>query len=312
MKEGLMMFFGSIVAVVTPFKQGKIDFEAFVKILENLIQSGSHAIVVGGSTGEGSLLSFEERKELLALAIYTASGRVPIISGCSTMSTSESINIVDQAEILGCSAALVTPPAYVRPTQRGVIDHFKALYAHTTLPLIIYNNPTRIGMDISVETVLELAKIPTVVAIKDSHPDVSRLSVLRQKIKSMCDQNELPQTKPFSLLSGDSPYFAAALAMGADGCVSITANACPELSVKLYDAWKAGDQKTFEEIRDKLVPVDELMCAEVNPTPIKYIMHKLGFCENEVRLPLHPISKELELRIDRVLSFSKEALSKAA
>lgn len=306
------MFFGSIVAVVTPFKQGKIDFSAFTKIIEHLIQGGSHGIVVGGTTGEGSLISGEEREALLKSAIHTSSGRISIIAGCSAISTHESVNLVDQAERLGCTGALVTPTAYIRPTQSGIVAHFKEIYAHTTLPIIVYNNPTRIGADITIDTVLELAQIPTIVALKDSHPDLSRLMILRRKLKDMRECGKLPQTKLFSLLSGDSPFFAAALATGANGCVSITANAFPHLSAQLYNAWASKDIQKFEEIRDILNPMDEMVCLEVNPTPIKYMMHKLGFCENEVRLPLHPVSKESEMKIDQAFLTMKGALQNAA
>ena len=295
------MFFGSIVAAITPFKQGKIDFYAFGRVIEHLIQGGSHGILVGGTTGEGTLLSFAEREELLKVAIHTASGRVPIIAGCSAASTYESLNLVDQAELMGCSAALVTAPCYVKPTQMGIIQHFNHIYAHTTLPIIIYNNPGRIAVDISVETVLELAKIPTVVALKDSHPDLTRIFRVKSAIEWLRQKGTLPKTKPFSILSGDSPFFAASLALGADGCISVTANAYPALSAKLYHTWKQREIEAFESIRDQLSPLDDLICVEVNPTPIKYMMYKLGLCENEFRLPLLPIARGSEVLIDEAM-----------
>lgn len=306
------MFFGSIVAAITPFKQGKIDLSAFQKVIEHLIQGGSHGIVVAGSTGEGTLLSFEEREELLHTAIHTSSGRVPIIAGCSAASTRESLNLVDQAELLGCSAVLVTPPCYVKPTQKGVIEHYKHIYAHTTIPIIVYNHPGRTGTDITPETIFELAKIPTVVGLKDSHPDLTRVLKFKNGIESLKKQGQLPETKPFSLLIGDSPFFAPYLTLGGDGCISVTANAYPKLSSMLYKAWLEKDMVTFEKIRDQLAPFDDLIGIEVNPTPIKYMMHKLGLCENEFRLPLLPISKSSEQLIDVEMAKLAEQFKVAA
>ena len=295
------MFFGSIVAIITPFKQGHIDFSSYERIFESLIHGKSHGILVGGTTGEGTLISEEEREALLSLSIRLAAGRIPVLAGCSSASTRETLNLVDQAERLGCSGALVIPPCYMKPTQEGILAHFKEIYAHTTIPLIVYNNPARVGVDISIHTLLEIAKIPTVVSIKDCNTDLSRVPLLRQGIQDLRDRGHIPITKPLSLLCGDSPIFAGHLAMGGDGCISVTANAAPDLSTQLYEAWITKDRETFTRIRDLLLPLDNLLHLGTNPIAIKAMMSRLGWCANELRLPLLPLGEKGQREIEKVL-----------
>ena len=306
------MFLGSIVAVITPFNQGKIDFPAFIKIIGHLIEKGSDALVIAGSTGEGTSLTLDERRDLIKVAIQTAAGRVPIIAGCSAPSTHACIELITQAELLGCSAVLVVPPFYVKPTQSGIVKHFQALYDHTHIPVLVYTNPGRVVVDITIDTMMTLAKIPTIVGVKDSHPDISRIAQIKLGVKALRDAGEIPQTKPFSVLSGDSINFAAALAMGADGCISVTANAYPDLSHALYTAWVKKDMVAFEKARNTLIPLDAAFMVEANPIPIKYAMHKLGFCENLLRLPLTPVTKASEAMIDNAMGNVSQNQAKAA
>lgn|GEM_PF-325632 len=306
------MFSGSIVAAITPFNKGKVDIAAFIEILEHLITKASGAIVVAGSTGEGTALTSSEREELLKTAVKVSAGRVPIIAGCSALSTQDSIELITQSELAGCSAVLVIPPAYVKPTQAGIIQHFQTIYDHTHIPVLVYTNPGRTGVDITVETMLELAKIPTVVGVKDSHPDIARIAQIRLGVESLKASGKIPATKPFSILSGDSITFAAALVMGADGCISITANPYPDLSAALYSAWTKQDLPEFFKIRDMLIPMDAALICESNPIPVKYAMHKLGFCQNELRLPLLPATKASEVLIDKAITTLSPLQSKAA
>ncbi len=303
------MFFGSIVASVTPFLQGEVDLPAFKKMIQYQLNGKTHGIVVAGSTGEGSMLTMNERENLIKIALQNASAFVPIIAGCSAGSTHESLALLRQAEDLGCSAALVIPPYYVRPNPEGIVEHFKKLAEHTSIPIILYNNPSRVGVDLSVDLILELARIPSIVAVKDSHPDLSRLAYLRLGIDSLKQKKKIPHTKPFSILVGDSSSFAPALALGADGCISVTANALPQQSYELYYAWKDQDQEKFAMLRDQLLLLDKALSHDTNPIPIKYALSKIGLCTHEMRLPLTPLPLAQRHSIDTVLntlSFSEK------
>ncbi|MBX9976724.1 MAG: 4-hydroxy-tetrahydrodipicolinate synthase [Alphaproteobacteria bacterium] len=295
------MFFGSIVAVVTPFVQGQVDVEAFKKLVQFHANEGSHGLVVGGSTGEGSMLTLDERHFLLQTALQGAGSIFPIIAGCSSGSTHECLVLIEQAQHLGCTAALVTAPFYVKPKVDGILEHFKRITEITHLPLILYNNPGRIGVDMPIDLVLELATLPHVIGIKDSHPDITRLAFIRQGIDDLKQQGRIPKTKPFSVLAGDSSSFAPALALGAHGCISVTANVLPGHSAKLYDAWVNEDRVRFSELRDALLRMDTALSHEVNPVPVKYAVSRLGFCYNEVRLPLTPMSAVHYPEVDAAL-----------
>lgn len=286
-----MMFSGSIVALITPFHNGEVDVESLKKLVEWHINAGTHGIVACGSTGEGLLLSPAEWHLVLKCVIETANKRVPIIAGCSVPSTIEAIKLVQEAQNLGADGALVVTPPYVKPSQEGVYHHFHAIHENTELPLIIYNNPGRVVIDLSVDLIARLSDLPRVVALKDSNGDMTRITQLRAMI-----------TKPFAFLSGDDPTAGAYLALGGHGFISVTANAIPHVMVEFVQSWQNQHLEKFTQLNDDLMAIHLALGAETNPTPLKYALSTMGLCHNELRLPLLPVSKKTQGMIDQALS----------
>lgn len=273
------MFKGSIVALITPWKNNSLDMEAFVNLIHWHNVAGTSAIVVGGSTGEGSLLTQTEREALIQTAVKESI--LPIIVGCGAPSTGNVIEQAQQAECLGAKAVLVVTPYYCRTTQEGIYQHFKTIHDATKLPILLYNNPGRTVMEISVETALRLFELERIVGIKDSTTDTSRAALMRKGA-----------LKPVCLLSGDDPYAAGYFAQGGDGLISITANAVPEKMAELVNAWYAKNWEKFHHLNTELMPIHYAMVTEPNPTPIKAAMEILGKCSGEVRLPLVRASRD--------------------
>jgi 4-hydroxy-tetrahydrodipicolinate synthase len=285
------MFSGSIVALVTPFFQDRIDEKALRDLVDWHCDQGAQAIVVCGSTGEGALLTPQERHQVLSVSLDAASKRIPIIMGCSSASTAEAAAMTKEAESLGAAAALVVTPYYVKPMPEGIFQHFQAISKASTLPLIIYNHPGRTSIDLSIDLLIRLATLTPVVGIKDSGTDLRRPIQLRQAI-----------SKPFCFFSGDDPTASAYLANGGDGCISVTANVAPKLCREMITAWKSQDLETFSKIRDLLSSLHEALLLETNPSPLKYAVSLLGKCHNEVRLPLVPVSPATEAKIKKAMA----------
>jgi 4-hydroxy-tetrahydrodipicolinate synthase len=274
------MFGESIVALVTPLSEGNVDVRALEKLIEWHIEAGTDAILVCGSTGEGLLLSDDEKSSIIARSIEIANGRVPIIVGCSACSTQETARLVGVAEEEGASGVLVIAPFYVKPTQRGIIHHFTKIHDESNIPIILYNNPGRCAVDMTVDTIVELAGMTRIVALKDSNTNLARVSRLRTLVDPA-----------FTLFSGDDLSLAGYLAHGGDGTISVTANVVPALLKRFMAAWKSGDIPTFQELNQLLIPIGEALFLEPNPIPVKYVLHKMGIIQNEIRLPLMPASE---------------------
>lgn len=285
------MFKGSIVAAITPFAHNQVDCEAFRRFIDWQITQGTDGIVVCGSTGEGALLTREERRQLITTAVECARGHVPIIVGCGGPATAEVLSMVQEAESLGADAVLVVAPYYSKPCQEGLLAHFKTIHDGVNLPIILYNNPGRTVVDMHLDTVITLAALKRVVGIKDSTSDLSRVTTLRSSIN-----------KPFALLSGDDPFGAAYLAGGGDGVISVSANVAPKLCKALYTAWVEKRIDDFQTLNQKLMPLHKVMVMETNPCPVKYGVHKLGMCNNEVRLPLLPVKVGTANRINQIIA----------
>ena len=285
-----MKLSGSIVALITPFNNNEIDVDAIKKLVEWHINEGTQAIVACGSTGEAALLTHPERKLVLETVVATANKRIPIIAGCGAPSTHETLAMMTEAKEIGCDAALVVTPYYVKPTPEGVWQHFKVLN-DVGLPIILYNNPGRAVTPLSVDTVVRLAELPMVIAIKDSCEDLTRVVKMRQRI-----------AKEFSFLSGDDPIATAYVAQGGDGVVSVSANVMPRLNQELMNAWKIKDFNKFAELRDTLLPIHESMFVETSPSPVKYAVSKLGFCKPDVRLPMVPVTDSGKKVVDQALT----------
>lgn len=291
------MFYGSITAIITPFSKGSVDHNALTSLVEWQISSGTQAIVVCGTTGEGVLLTPLERQEVVQITLKACQGRIPVIVGCSAPSTWETIALVQESEAWGAQGALVLTPYYVRPSQKGLVEHFKAVAAASSLPLILYNNPGRVGTDISLETIKELAEVPTIVGLKECNGDLTRLVELRGSIH--------PFRKDFVFLAGDDPTLVPYLANGGDGCISIAANVIPQHCRALIDAWIARDEAKLALLRDALLPLQKAMVLETNPTPAKYAVSLVRQTRNEVRLPLQPVGPETEKKIQEALKIAQ-------
>lgn len=278
------------MALITPFSNGKVDREALKKLVSWHIDSGTQAIVACGSTGESALLTYDERHNILQDVISAANKRIPIIAGCGAPSTAECIGLVRQAKEIGASAALVVSPYYVKPSQQGQYEHFFQIHEAVDLPLILYNNPARTSVDMSLDLVAQLAELPRIVGLKDSNPDVSRAIGLRRMI-----------TRSFALLSGDDPLAAAYLANGGHGCISVTANVAPHFCHQLMSSWFHRDLDHFAMMRDQLDILNRALSSETNPIPIKCAVAELGYCRNELRLPLLPASSQTQQLLRQTL-----------
>ena len=281
------MFKGSIPALVTPFKNGALDLDTLKKLVEWHIAEGSSAIVPVGTTGESPTLSHAEHDQVVAEVVKAAAGRVPVIAGTGSNNTVEAIRLTQHAEAAGADAALVVTPYYNKPTQAGLLAHYRAVHDATNLPIIIYNIPGRSVIDMSPETMGELAKLPRIIGVKDATGDVTRVS--KQRIT--CG-------KEFIQLSGEDASAIGYNAQGGVGCISVTANVAPKLCAEFQAATLAGDYATALDYQDRLMPLHSAIFLEPGVAGAKYGLSKLGLCENEVRLPLVGVTDATKARID--------------
>ena len=287
------MFKGSIPALVTPFKNGEIDWAAFENLVEWQIDQGSHALVPTGTTGECPTLSHDEHMAIVKRCVDVVKGRIPVIAGTGSNSTAEAIELTEAAKDAGADAALIVTPYYNKPTQDGMIAHFTAIHDAAGLPIVLYNIPGRSVVDMTNETIATLAKLDHIVGIKDATGDLTRPLAYTQDIGT-----------DFSLLSGDDITAAAFLAQGGHGVISVVANVAPKMCADMQDAWVAGDMDTFADLRDKLAPLGRDLFCESNPAPVKYAMSKMGLCKDEVRLPLLPASADARAKVDATMGFA--------
>jgi 4-hydroxy-tetrahydrodipicolinate synthase len=284
------MFFGSIPALITPFTNGRIDDAAFQRFVEWQIAQGSNGLVPSGSTGESATMSHAEHERVIRLCVEAAAGRVPVIAGTGSNSTSEAISLTQAAQKSGADAALVVTPYYNKPTQEGLYQHYKAIHDSVDIPIIVYNIPGRSVIDVSVETMARMAKLPRIVGVKDATADLSRPPRVLQAIGP-----------GFCQLSGEDPTAAAFLIQGGHGLISVTANVAPALSSGLQAAWRKGDIAEVTRIRDLLAPLNSALFAEVNPIPVKYAVSLLGYCDGTARLPLVEASPETRKAVEAAM-----------
>ncbi|GLR78635.1 4-hydroxy-tetrahydrodipicolinate synthase [Azospirillum oryzae] len=273
------MFHGSIVALLTPFKGGKVDEKAFQSFVEWQVAQGTHGLVPCGTTGESPTLSHEEHNRVVELCIEAAGGKVPVMAGTGSNSTDEAIALTRHAKQAGAQAALVVTPYYNKPSQEGLYQHFKAIHDAADLPIFIYNIPGRSVVDMSVATMARLAKLPNIVGVKDATADLSRPSRLLQEVGP-----------DFIQLSGEDATALAFNAQGGVGCISVTANIAPALCSAMQTAWAKGDLQEAFRLRDVLSPLHDSMFVETSPAPVKFAASLLGLGTDEVRLPLVPAS----------------------
>lgn len=273
------MLHGTFTAIITPFREGKVDEPAFVRLVERQLAAGVHGLTPCGTTGESATLTLEEHLQVVALCVRTVAGRRPVIAGAGSNDTATAIELVRHAKQVGADAALVIAPYYNRPGQQGVLAHFEAINAAVQMPLIVYNVPTRTGTDISVETMGQLAKLPNVLGVKDATGDLSRVA----RHAALCGEG-------FIQFSGDDPSQVGFNAQGGQGCISVTANVAPGLCAQLQDATLAGDYARARAINATLAGLHHALFLEPSPAPAKFACATLGLCSEELRLPLIPVS----------------------
>ncbi len=269
------MIKGSLPALVTPFRDGQLDLDALKHLVEWHVESGSNGLVPVGTTGESPTLSHDEHEEVVETVVKAAAGRIPVIAGAGSNNTAESIRFMRHAEAVGADAALVVTPYYNKPTQRGLIAHFTALHDCCELPIIIYNIPPRSVIDMTPETMGELAKLPRIIGVKDATADLARVSHQR-----------LTCGKDFIQLSGEDPTAVGFNAQGGVGCISVTANVAPALCAQMQAATAAGDFEKALEIQDRLMPLHKAVFTEPGVVGAKYGLSLLGKIDPEVRSPL--------------------------
>ena len=286
------MFHGSIPALVTPFKNGAIDRDAFANLIESQISGGSGALVPCGTTGESATLSHAEHREVVELCIEVAGGRVPVIAGAGSNSTREAIELIQHAKTVGADAALVICPYYNKPDQAGLEAHFRAIDDAVSMPIVMYNVPSRTASDLLPETVGRLAKLPNIIGIKDASNDLGRVSM----------HAALTVGEQFTQLSGEDPSSLGHRAMGGTGCISVSANVAPELCAQMHAAFDAGDLDTARKLDQRLIHIHKAMFFSPSPGPAKYILAKMGVCSDEVRLPIVAPDAETCQRIDDAMA----------
>jgi len=284
------MFKGSLVALITPFRDGGVDENAFQEHVAWQVGQGTHGLVPCGTTGESPTLGDDEHKRVIALCVEAAKGKAPVIAGSGTNSTEHTIELTRQAKAAGADAALIVCPYYNKPTQEGLFQHFKAVHDAVDLPIIIYNIPGRSVVDMSNGTMARLAKLPNIVGVKDATNDLARPLRMRGEIGA-----------GFCLLSGEDATAVAYLAQGGDGCISVTANVAPRLCSEMHEAWQRGDVKTVREINERLISLHDALFAETSPAPVKYAASLLGRCTAEVRQPLWAILPETQQRVQQAM-----------
>ena len=284
------MFRGSIPALATPFRDEAFDEASFRDLVEWQISEKSHALVPCGTTGESAALDAAEQARVIAACVDQAKGRVKVIAGCGSNSTRVVIGHMKAAEDAGADAALVVLPYYNRPSQDGIYAHFSALAEASTLPIVVYNVPGRTVTDVLPETLGRIARLPTVVGIKDASGDLGRVTAHRR----LCGE-------AFVQLSGNDDTALAFLALGGAGTISVTANVAPALFAEMHDAHRAGDPARAMEIQDLLFPLHKALFSDASPGPVKYALSRTRDFPLELRLPMTPPSEASRRAVDEAL-----------
>ena len=291
------MFKGSNVALITPFKDNALDEENYIKLINFHIENGTNGLVPAGTTGESPTLNHKEHQKVIEICIKESGGKIPVIAGTGSNSTEEAVSLTKHAEKAGANGVLVVTPYYNKPTQEGLYQHYKAIYDNTSLPIIIYNIPSRCVIDMSVDTMAKLFELKNIAGVKDATGDLNRLD---QTIKKLGPE--------FIQLTGEDGLAFEFNKRGGVGIISVTANIAPKLCSdmqKLSISKNKDDLKKAEIIDKNLQPLHKALFIESNPAPVKYAAKILGLCNDEIRLPLVNIKKETEQEIQKALTFAK-------
>ena len=289
-----MLFAGSYTALLTPFRNGEVDYDAYRNLVDFQIDNGTHGLVPVGTTGESPTLSHDEHKKVIEVCIDQANGRVPIIAGAGSNSTTEAIEFVKHACDVGADGLLVVTPYYNKPTQAGLLAHYTELANVSSKPIIIYDIPGRSVIGMTDETMAKLAQHDLIVGVKDATADLGRPTRLLNVINDK-----------FIQLSGEDGTALPYLAAGGHGCISVTANIAPKLLSRMHNAWQQGDIKTAQDINQKLMPLHDALFCETSPGPLKYAASLLNICQSDTRLPIVEIVSESKKRVEEGLKFAE-------
>ena len=288
------MFKGSIVAIITPFKNGKIDEDKYISLINYHLKNGTSGIVPAGTTGESPTLQLIEHKRVIELCVRECKGKIPVIAGTGSNSTEEAISLTKYAEKAGANAALIVTPYYNKPTQEGLYQHYKAINDSCDLPIIIYNIPSRSVVDMSVDTMSRLFELKNIIGVKDATANLNRV-----------DEQKRKMGVNFIQLSGEDATALEFNLRGGSGCISVTANVAPKLCSEFQEASLAKNNDNLlaraKEINEKLMPLHKSLFIESSPSPVKYAASLLKLCSDEVRLPLITVSSVTKEKIKSAL-----------
>lgn len=282
---------GSIPALITPLRNGAVDEAAFRKLVSWQIAEGSHGLVPCGTTGESPTLSHEEHMRVVEVCVEEANGRVPVIAGAGSNATEEAIALTRHAKKVGADAVLSVTGYYNKPSQEGMYRHFAAIADAVDIPILLYNIPGRAIVDISVETMARLAKVPNIIGVKDATANLMRPT----RERAACGRH-------WRLLSGEDGTALGYMAHGGHGCISVTANIAPRLCAEFQTACLKGDFESARVLQDRLMPVHDALFVEPSPAPVKYAGSLLGLCTDEVRLPLIPATENARAAVRAALA----------
>ena len=289
------MFKGSIVALITPFRNNKLDEDSYISLIHNHLKNGTAGFVPAGTTGESPTLNHNEHERVIELCVKESDGKIPVIAGTGSNSTDEAISLTKYAEKVGANAALVVTPYYNKPTQEGLYQHFKAINDNCSIPIIIYNIPPRSVVDMSVDTMSRLFELKNIVGVKDATGDLNRV-----------DQQKKKMGPDFIQLSGEDGTALEFNLRGGVGCISVTANVAPKLCSEFQEASTAKNNSNLlskaKEINDKLMPLHKSLFIESSPSPVKYAASILNLCSEEVRLPLVKITDETKKAVKSAMT----------
>jgi len=284
------MFKGSIVAIITPFKNGKLDEETYVSLIHHHLNNGTSGIVPAGTTGESPTLNHEEHKKVIELCVKECKGKIPVIAGTGSNSTEEAVSLTKHAQKFEADAALVVTPYYNKPTQEGLFQHYKAINDSSDIPIIIYNIPSRSVVDMTVDTMARLFELKNIIGVKDATADLKRV-----------DEQKKKMGEEFIQLSGEDATALEFNLRGGKGCISVTANVATKLCSEFQEASLAKNNNNLlaraKEINEKLMPLHKSLFIESSPSPVKYAASLLNLSSDEVRLPLVRITTETKEKI---------------
>jgi 4-hydroxy-tetrahydrodipicolinate synthase len=290
------MFKGSIVALITPFKNKEFDEDCYVALIHHHLSNGTSGLVPAGTTGESPTLSHKEHERVIELCVNESKGKIPVIAGTGSNSTEEAISLTKYAENIGANAVLVVTPYYNKPTQEGLYQHFKVINDNCSIPIIIYNIPSRSVVDMSVDTMARLFELKNIIGVKDATGDLNRVDLQRKKMGP-----------DFIQLSGEDGTALEFNSRGGVGCISVTANVAAKLCSEFQSASLSKNNDNLlvkaNEINNKLMPLHKSLFIESSPSPVKYAASLLNLCSEEVRLPLVKITEDTKKVVKSAMSF---------